>query len=1470
MHVYPSREFEQKVNHYKLQKKVHKLCQDIESAEDIHKVRQEIFEPVHQYLRLNLSKTYRLIASTRRVDDEQIVVLLDIFSKSRDRGYKKFSGEVEHKGKSEDLDNLVTEPELQNYLENIPSSPKEKERPILPEEMLPWLEPPGWELDTNDIVIYESQEWVTRFRNKEINRYWQTYHEIVLSSLSTNSEVADRAEEIENLPGVMLFGEGEKYILYSSIITTDSPPRQVFFLIAPFDGKPDGKEIEETVQKVALSSLGEASIFSKEISLEELTPLARKSYPDYLLADKDCWLAIEKEEESNLALSAEEMRLLESVSSREADNSSLPIFINGRAGSGKSTMLLYLFADYCYRKYENEANKNLEGDPLFLTYNERLLDVAKEGVANILSSHHNFLVKKKGATNGESNTELNADNFFKAFQAFLFEMLPPEERSNFLQDNYVSFYRFQKEYKAKCNLPQANKWNPAICWHAIRTFIKGYSCDGLMTPEDYVNIVSKKDRTISPEGFKEIYETIWQKWYQKLAEEENYWDDQDLIRKVIKGNYYGSDYGAVFCDEAQDFTKIELQLIMRLSLFSKYDLSQTSISSLPFAFAGDPLQTLNPTGFRWESVKAGFHDEIIKALDSKGQLHLNMNLQELEFNYRSSSSIVGFTNLIQLWRSVFFDMPELRPQREWRKDGFPEPQKFIFSKNLHPDELKKHVIDTIIIVPCEEGGEKEYVKNDRVLNEMFVNSENEEPLKNVLSAIAAKGLEFAKVILYKFGEKFCETGNPNIWNEGGTFEERPVEFEYFFNKFYVGASRAKQRLFIVDTMEGDGCFWSHASSDTEINKFLERSKNADVWRGNVRAIALGEEASEMRDDDPLAIAKELEDKGQNLRSPELMRRAKQYYNLASQTTEANLCEARALKFEERLLEAGKAFMALGKRDEARICFWHGMCWEELDQWYEGYTDTAQVERALARFMRHKEYSPTVILDFTEFLEDCQNDRRLGKSFSRQWRKVVDRYTCEILRRGETDFTAYKWGRLGTMLLELQAHGEGAIECGGKCFFRAKNYQKAIECWELCGATQTLEYFRARAENSSFPDNLEWLANAEDYQGVIEEWENAGKPKTIKKEFLEEVVWALREQKRYWDGVSLAIYLEDLALVKECFKEALETEPSLKQFGDLVKYLIQRNEWIEAITIFEESLPKVTASQQERSNLRCDIVKAIAYSDLALEEMSFEERQGYAKMNFEERQEYDKRFLDNRQRYENLLKEVTTGYSLPKHLNYKEIGSALERIGNYGNTLEFYQRLCEERQEEKRNFARERWMATKRKQETYHRNKREFEKAEDISLEIEDKSRRWGMDVNVQLLPYPDLSKDVLENLIRVRGLPNSIQLEPLKDGNIKFQVGEIEVQTKGKEGRRFICFEDGNTGEDFRVILHDKRVSGSANYRELFETEHRLHFVVTDRSENVFWGKVIFGGDNKHYIELHFKNLVGTIFINVDLGASQF
>ena len=68
---------------------------------------------------------------------------------------------------------------------------------------------------------------------------------------------------------------------------------------------------------------------------------SRRSYPALILADDDLWIDLEKETQANMALSPEESEVLESARKGERP---FPLFINGRAGSGKSTILQYLFA----------------------------------------------------------------------------------------------------------------------------------------------------------------------------------------------------------------------------------------------------------------------------------------------------------------------------------------------------------------------------------------------------------------------------------------------------------------------------------------------------------------------------------------------------------------------------------------------------------------------------------------------------------------------------------------------------------------------------------------------------------------------------------------------------------------------------------------------------------------------------------------------------------------------------------------------------------------------------------------------------------------------------------------------------------------------------------------------------------------------------------------------------------------------
>ena len=123
----------------------------------------------------------------------------------------------------------------------------------------------------------------------------------------------------------------------------------------------------------------------------------------------------------------------------------------------------------------------------------------------------------------------------------------------------------------------------------------------------------------------------------------------------------------VFCDESQDFTNLELELIERLSLFSERQIEPHQLRDVPYAFAGDPFQTLNPTGFDWGATQASFHDNIVRQLDPHGRGRLRFNYQELSFNYRSSEHIVRLTNLVQLLRARMFGLKGILPQHTWSR-----------------------------------------------------------------------------------------------------------------------------------------------------------------------------------------------------------------------------------------------------------------------------------------------------------------------------------------------------------------------------------------------------------------------------------------------------------------------------------------------------------------------------------------------------------------------------------------------------------------------------------------------------------------------------------------------------------------------------------------------------------------------------------------------------------------------------------
>ncbi|HRZ82439.1 MAG TPA: hypothetical protein P5069_08235, partial [Candidatus Hydrogenedentes bacterium] len=653
---------------------------------------------------------------------------------------------------------------------------------------------------------------------------------------------------------------------------------------------------------------GEESAVGEEMVLQS----SMRGYPALLLADEDAWMDIQKDTESNLALSPEETKVLESVHRNEGG---FPIFINGRAGSGKSTILYYLFADYVSLYLElREAGEEI-GQPVMFSCSDDLRRRAQETVTNLLSCNPRWRKENEEKTNAPQDC-------FQEFKSFLYSFLTPEEkREVFPPEGYVDYSVFRQLWQDQFGREKKMRaYGADLSWHVIRTYIKGTSSEDYLEPEDYTDL-PKKQKSVTQDTYDTVYRSVWEGWYRALCERGNYWDDQDLARHLFDTDRIQPVYPAIFCDEAQDFTRIELDLLFRLCLFSDRKLAHTDIARVPYAFAGDPFQTLNPTGFRWDAIQASFHEKLMDILGKNIHHNIDLNYQELNLNYRSTQNIVRLCNLIQALRAALFNLPTLQPQHTWQTEqSSPMPVWFDRDKTGDWDQIGSEA-DVITIVPCMLNEERDYVDSDAALKRVVKRDDSGVPL-NVLSPIRAKGLEFSRVVLYGFAERLPEDIS-QLLDKEDVQADALLPIEYFINQLYVAASRPKRRLFIIDTQKDRERLWKIANDETLQQKIWRRlPKEAGAWKEHIGGFTPGT-ADSWREDrgNPEENAERMMQQGESSRDTFLLRSAAIAYENLNKPQKAQWCRGKALEWEGLYLEAGEAFQKAGEAAMALDCFW---------------------------------------------------------------------------------------------------------------------------------------------------------------------------------------------------------------------------------------------------------------------------------------------------------------------------------------------------------------------------------------------------------------------------------------------------------------------------------------------------------------------------------------------------------------------
>lgn len=1068
---------------YGFAKAVEQLARKVEKDQSIGSWECFLPDPI---IRKKLGK-YRLIASLQGIEtavgSDIVVVFCGVYARGETDYDKIFLRDPETF-----VTSLLPEKHmLEDYVQarTVTEDVVEVEAPT--EAEYEFLYDSSKELDPSDGMILESHDWVKMIRQTKYTGLLSRYYDLI-----------NRIDD-----GNQLGSHGGARILYRYY-----PEYKAKFLIAPLAKETTAEEEQKLCEKYrqALGAENEVPAW------DQLLKASGRSYPALIMAaDEMVWQRVQQEAGGNLALSPEEADVLKNVGfAANGETERYPLFINGRPGSGKSTILQYLFAHRLFMYLRKPQEERLPNPPVYLTYSQELLDVARKSVRAIIECNVHLATEHDIDFDSDGNSEY-MNRSFREFQPFLLDMVPPEDKARFVGSGYIDFPQFRLEWddqRKRDPEQQVRNLHPELAWHVIRTFIKGMSDSdgGYLSPEGYSEL-SKDHRTVSHEIFKLVFERVWEKWYRQECENGR-WDSQDLTRYILdsysEGRVEIQRYPGIYCDEAQDFTRNELELLLNLSLFSQRRLTHEEVKQVPFAFAGDPFQTLNPTGFRWDSVKAVFHEKIVRHLVRYPGRPLALNCQELSLNYRSSQAIVGVTNVIQILRGILFDMPDLQPQKTWFTTNTRAGEKQVFGNrdatpqyfNISDETFRKSLherSDLVVILPCQQGEELEFVRKDEFLS-VFAGDGG--PTRNFLSPMQAKGLEFETVILYKFGWEMV-THYPDLLkpfrSETPHTGDKALPLEYYMNRLYVAASRAKKTLVVVDTKEGIEQLWANgavANLDALVARYNKKRRKENWSVSDLSIVQPGTDIGsiEVRDN-PKELAELFYKTGVGDRNSYTLRLAAMNFRRVPDEKEALRSEALAHEFEGDLLKAGQMYAKAMEKEHALRCFWKA----------EKYAALAEAVNLFEGSIFHK--AATFRLNFDPIRPQFQpiKDfiREIRRTFELEPRFFLDPdykdrwmvLLCEvgssmpkIPYQGMDDRESWlvAWGDL----VYLQSRGIlGDLKSAmGEIAFRAGRYTEAIQTWDRTGDNRHDRYYIAKGNTLEYPDNVEWLLKA----GKLEE------------------------------------------------------------------------------------------------------------------------------------------------------------------------------------------------------------------------------------------------------------------------------------------------------------------------------------------------------------------------------------------------
>lgn len=761
-----------------------------------------------------------------------------------------------------------------------------------------------------------------------------------------------------------------------------------------------------------------------------------------------------------------------------------PLLIQGQAGSGKTVLLYHHIAT----RLEEDERIAQSRRRLYLSYSDRLVDRARKDVEHILT--HLFATEFPA----EYVEFLSHEQLLRRHINNVEKLFPPMSR--------ISWPEFRTLF-----WPQRNA---DLAWHAIRSFFKGACLPGQKPPlgRDYFQKLSEKQRPFELRYFDELFQLAQQ--YQRWLERYGYWDDLDLARMALESLQKSPEinhiYNEIYCDEGQDLTLLDYEVLIRLSnLHEDHDVSRPGL-----IVAADPFQTIHPSGFRWSSIKDRIYTGVMRVC----QKGLPIHVTPLSENFRCAREIVALANTLLQLRGQYSDesIPEQTPTGI--SLGLPQ---LAMVENLHPEFqnlLQQPAIKTTIIVL--DGDKKEQLKNMGI------------PEDRLYTVFEAKGLEFDSVIVWRLFD-----GDDELWgllnsHNYTVAETNRIRLVYYLNTIYVAVTRTMKNLFI-----------------------LERSEGVQRWRKFFGELVEQIDARDLEQSPSLRqefTEKEWQSWAQQLFDREDYARAIPAYERAKDRSGEKKSRAHVARLEGRYADSGRYFQESGDNLKALEMFYQAGKWMEvinLSQfvgtrgsrlraraWYE-YCEQSGLRDDALRYLSENiknglEDDPKWLLRAAQRHEELKQFEEAAPLYDRvgEYEKAGDCY-CQTQRWNEAVAEFAKGGvrTVGRHRAEGEvAFGESDFERATEAFRKAQEWERVLEAANRGGLK--LIYLEALKRLKRFQEAL----------STAEELLHSAIHESEKKRFQRERLEILIALERWQHARIAAEELEDYEIAIDCCKK----------------------------------------------------------------------------------------------------------------------------------------------------------------------------------------------------------------------------------------------------------------------------------------------------------------------------------------------